>query len=76
MWWSRLTEHWPLLLAIDEDREQSESKTTPLDGWSKMVLSMKTAFSSAEGAGVHGGFTDRPGGAGLALFLLRQTVSK
>ena len=69
-------EHWPLLLAVDEDREQSESKTTPLDGWSKMVLSMKTAFSSAEGAGVCGGFADRPGGVGLALFLLRQTVSK
>ena len=69
-------EHWSLLLAVDEDREQSESKTTPLDGWSKMVLSVKTAFSSVEGAGVRGVFADQPGGAGLALFLLRQTASK
>ena len=76
MWWSRLTELWPLLFAVDEGREQSESKTTPLDGWSKMVLSMKTAFSSAKGAGVCGGFADWPGGVGLALFLLRQMVSK
>ena len=63
-------EHWPLLLAVDEYREQSESKMTPLDGWSKMVLSMKTAFSSAEGADVRGGFVDQPRGVGLALFLL------
>ena len=39
-------------------------------------ISVKTAFSSVEGAGVRGVFADRPGGAGLALFLLRQTVSK
>ena len=69
-------EHWPVLLAVDEDREQSELKMTPLDGWSKMVLSVKTAFSSVEGAGVRGVFAGRPGGAGLALFLLRQMVSK
>ncbi len=62
--------------AVDEDREQRDSKTEPSGESLRALLSMKTVFSSAKGAGIRAGFVEQPGGMGLALFLLRQTVSK